>query len=406
MGRYRFTFCIILSLCSVLIGQEPNVKTHPWSGLAPSKAPEKADTAQLRPERRDFSEELLKQLKLPEGFRINVFAKELGNARMPAVDTDGTVYLTCPGQDRAMALTDRDGDGKAEIVKTAFEGLDSVHGIYIYRDSLYLAGPTTVWLCKREENKWSKPKVIIDDLPPGPSHQNRTLGVGPDEKLYISVGSSCNACVEKNPEYATILVAELDGSKRKIFAKGLRNTIGFGWHPISKQMWGMDHGSDWRGNDMPPEELNLLKEGKDYGWPYVMWKQVPDPFMEPPGMSKEEYAKRTEPAVLGHTAHSSPIGFTFYTGRQFPDSYRNSAFVVFRGSWNRNPASGYKIAFLKFDDKGQPVKFEDFVTGFLIEEGKAQFARLSGINVLKDGSLIFADDENGVIYRVSYVGKK
>ena len=356
----------------------------------------------FRPERRDATDERIAQLKLPPGFAINVFARDLGHARMIAVAEDGTVYLTCQDQGRVLKLQDKDGDGRAEVVETALSGLKDVHGITIHQKMMYLAAPEKIWVVPMKGEELGKPKLIIDDLPTGAQHPNRTLAVGPDEKLYITVGSTCNACEETNEENATVLRATLDGSSRTVFAKGLRNTIGFGWHPETGEMWGMDHGSDGLGNDLPPEELNRLQEGKDYGWPYVFGKRVIDPLMSPPkNMTKQEYAARTEPAVLTYQAHSSPIGFVFYTAGQFPEEYRNDAFVVFRGSWNRKPATGYKVARLKFKG-GKPVEFEDFVTGFLIEDGTAHFGRLAGTALAKDGSLLVSEDTNGVMYRIAY----
>jgi glucose/arabinose dehydrogenase len=219
--------------------------------------------------------------------------------------------------------------------------------------------------------------------------------------LYITVGSTCNCCLEKSPESATILRAKADGSDRKVFAKGLRNTLGFGWHPKTKEMWGMDHGSDWLGDDVPQEELNKLEEGKHYGWPLVYEDRKVIPLKDTPEAELQEFAKKTEPPALGYQAHSAPIQMTFYTGDQFPAEYRNDAFVCMRGSWNRKPPAGYEVVRIRFDPSGKPVKFEQFLTGFLLK-GPEHFARLAGIAQARDGSLFVGDDTNGVIYRVTY----
>lgn len=358
----------------------------------------------FRPERREPTPERINSLQAPEGFRLNVFARGLGHARIMAVDEDGVLYLTEPQENRVTALIDTNNDGVAEDVKPLFQGLRDVHGITIHNGIMYLAAPKTVWVSERGAEKlWLRPRIIINDLPDGGQHPNRTLAIGRDSMLYISVGSSCNACKESNPEHATILRSSLDGSNRNIFARGLRNTIGFDWHPETGQLWGFDHGSDGRGNDVPPEELNLLEEGNNYGWPYVFGKRQIDPLMDDPSpdLPKAEFAKRTTPSVLEYQAHSAPIDFKFYRGKMFPQQYRDGGFVAFRGSWNRVPATGYKIAFVRFQN-GKPVEIQDFVTGFLVEGGNAQFARLAGIAYLGDGSLIFSDDQNGVLYRVSY----
>ncbi|MCX5771045.1 MAG: PQQ-dependent sugar dehydrogenase [Candidatus Hydrogenedentes bacterium] len=374
----------------------------PSTGAVAQDATETQFTA-FRPERRDATPERINALQLPDGFRLNVFARDLGNARIMAVDVDGAVYLTQPLQNRVTVLRDTDNDGIANNVRPLFQALRDVHGITIQGEIMYLAAPKSVWVSERgQEKRWSHPRVIISNLPDGGRHPNRTLAVGPDTMLYISVGSSCNACKESNPEYATLLRASLDGANRNIFARGLRNTIGFDWHPQTRQLWGFDNGSDGRGNDLPPEEFNLIEERNNYGWPYVFGKRQIDPLMDDPSpqLTKAQFAQRTTPSVLEYQAHTAPIDFKFYRGSMFPEKYRNGGFVAFRGSWNRIPPTGYKIGFVRFQN-GKPVEIQDFVTGFLIEEGRAQFARLAGIAYLPDGSLLFSDDENGVIYRVS-----
>lgn len=391
--------CILLSLICGL-GWSASATSHS-SAVEPTTV-EATDSRAFSPRGVDATDERIARLKLPEGFKINVFARDLGHARMIHVAGDGTVYLTRPNQGEVTRLRDTNEDGVADVVESALIGLKDVHGITIHGNTMYLAAPRTVWMVSiGEDGALGQPKEIITDLPPGGRHQNRTLAVS-DNRLYITVGSTCDACKEEHPESATILVAALDGSSRSIFARGLRNTIGFGWHPQTGQMWGMDHGSDNRGDDLPPEELNLLREGQDYGWPYVFGKRVIDPLMdEPQGMSKEEYASKSTPSVLEYQAHSAPIGMVFYTGNMFPQRYRDGAFVCFRGSWNRGKATGYKVAFIPYEN-GQPQGFEDFVTGFLLEDGLSQFGRLAGIAQAADGSLLFSADSNGVMYRVSY----
>lgn len=224
--------------------------------------------------------------------------------------------------------------------------------------------------------------------------------------LYITVGSTCNECGESNQENATVLRANPGGSNRVIYSKGLRNTIGFGWHPETGELWGMDHGTDWRGDNNPPEELNLLAEGNDHGWPFCYGEQEPDvytPHEPPSGVSKAAYCANTTAPTLTYQAHSAPIGMIFYTAEQFSEEYRQDAFIAMRGSWNRSEATGYEVVRLHFEN-GQPVSFESFVSGFLIEDGTAHFARLAGIAIAPDGSLLVSDDTNGVIYRIAYTG--
>jgi glucose/arabinose dehydrogenase len=166
----------------------------------------------------------------------------------------------------------------------------------------------------------------------------------------------------------------------------------------------MDHGSDWRGDDLPPEELNAIALGADYGWPYCYGARTPDPVIDdPPATTKSAYCAGTTPPTLSTQAHGAPIGLTFYTGASFPEEYRDDAFVALHGSWNRLPPTGYEVARVVFED-GVPQRFEPFVTGFLIDGGRATFGRPAGITVAPDGSLLFSDDSGGVIYRVSVAG--
>ncbi len=383
---------------------DPN-STLPEENVEASSAKAPAgEVATFVPQQRPFKPEYLRQLRLPPGFHINVFAEGLQNPRMMAVGGDDTVYVTQPRAGTVLSLKDADRDGRADETQTLLSGLGDVHGITLHQGYLYLATPQSLYrLAVKDLGKVTQPTTLLSDLPVGGNHPNRTLAFGPDGYLYVSVGSSCNACVEANPEHATILRMKPDGSGRTVYAKGLRNTIGFGWHPETKEMWGMDHGSDWRGADIPPEELNRIEAGNHYGWPWCYGKQVPDEMMpgHPPGITKASYCKQTQPAVLAHQAHSSPIAFLFYTGSRFPADYRNDAFQVFRGSWNRKPAVGYKLSRIHFKN-GQPERFEDFLTGFLVEGGQAQFARIAGLTMTKDGDLLLSDDQNGMIYRITY----
>ncbi len=361
------------------------------------------------PERRDFSDALLKQLKLPANFEISVYAQGLGNPRMMAFAPDGTLYVTRPMSGDVIALKGDNKSGKSSSVQVVANNLPLVHGIAIRDNKLYLVGNTKVYTADlKPDGSVSQPQVVLSDLPESGQHSARTLVFGPDGMIYMTVGSPCNACRPSTPEYASILQIKPDFSSRVVFASGLRNTIGFGWHPQTGEMWGMDHGLDTLGDDVPPEELNLIQKGAKYGWPYCYGdKQVNDyiPDAPGPGVTKAQYCQMTTAPTLSYQAHSAPINLLFYTGSQFPADYQNDAFVTMRGSWNRSQATGYKVVRLHFQN-GKPVSFEDFVTGFLIEEGKAQFGRVAGLVLAPDGSLLISEDTNGVIYRVAYVGSK
>lgn len=359
----------------------------------------------FRPVRRDATHERIQQLKLPAGFTLEVFARDLGDPRMLVIGDDGTVYASRPDPGEVLALGN--GDGRSEGRRTVLTGLEKAHGLALEDHRLYVAGVRKVVAADVQvDGQLGAWRTIVDNLPDGGQHDRRTLGIGPDGLLYVSVGSSCNACDETNREYATLLRMRPDGGERTVFARGLRNTIGFAWHPVTNELWGMDHGSDWRGDNQPPEELNQITAGGDYGWPVCFGSRQPDPFVVSRHVrDKEAHCQATQPPALTYQAHSAPIGLVFYEGRQFPRDYRNDAFVAMHGSWNRVPPTGYKVVRIRFE-KGRPVRFEDFLTGFLIEDGKAHFGRPAGLAVTREGALLVSDDANGVVYRVAYRGDR
>lgn len=359
----------------------------------------------FRPAEAKPSEKLIEGLKLPRGFKIAKFADELEKPRMMAVAPNGEVYVTRrdPLND-VWLLRDSNADGIADERKQVAQ-LKDVHGIAIRDGKVYLAATREVYVAElKPDGTLGAPKAIYHDLPDAGQHANRTLAFNKTGELFLSVGSTCNACWEPNKENATMLQLKTDGSGRTIFASGLRNTIGFDWHPTTGEMWGMDHGIDWLGDESQREELNLLQSGKKYGWPFVFENGKRNPADNPQEYLKvswDEYAKQSEAPALTYDAHSAPMALLFYTGAQFPAEYRESAFVTLHGSWNRGKPSGYKVVRVQFKD-GKPTAFEDFLTGFLVEGNKAQFGRPCGLAIAKDGALLMSDDSGGVIYRISY----
>ncbi|MDQ8184108.1 PQQ-dependent sugar dehydrogenase [Pelagicoccus sp. SDUM812002] len=351
------------------------------------------------------TEQRLSKLSLPEGFKIRPFAKDLGEPRMLAVADNGDVYVTrrAPNED-VLLLRDADGDGTVDQQVTATE-LKQVHDIAIKEDLVYLVAVNKLYEGEiQEDGTFGELSVVLSDLPDGGQHPNRTIKFGPDDYLYLTVGSTCNACDETNDENATILKVDLEAKSREIFASGLRNTIGFDWHPETGNLYGVDHGIDWLGDDDQLEELNLIEDGAKYGWPYVFGKSEHNPADEPPaGTSRKQWAKESHEPVLLHEAHAAPMDLHFYTGDAFPEDYRNDAFVAFHGSWNRSEPSGYNLARVVFEDD-QPLRFETFVGDFLEDGGKAQFGRPCGLAQTPTGDLLLSDDKHGVIYIISYEG--
>jgi len=353
------------------------------------------------PEHRHTPDHVTSFLHVPDGFAVDVFATGLPGVRMLAIADDGTVFVTRPALGQVVRL--RTNGETVESLPVA-EGMRGVHGITIRDGRLYLATAKSVDVADiHPDGSLGDRRTIVSDLPNGGQHPARTIAIGPDEMLYISVGSDCNACAEPNGEHATLLRAPLNGSPRQVFARGLRNTIGFDWHPQSHDLWGMDNGIDNIGDDDPPEELNRITEGSDYGWPFRWGHNHLNRLFDRVMASEADFQKPTTPPVLTYTAHTAPIAMVFYKGSQFPARYQASAFVALHGSWNRASPVGYKVVSIIFVD-GRPEQFEDFLTGFLIDEGHAQIGRPAGLAVTRDGALLVSDDSNGTIYRVRYTG--
>jgi glucose/arabinose dehydrogenase len=350
----------------------------------------------------EASEERIAQLKVPEGFTIQKFAEDLGKPRIIVANDEGQVYVSDREAGVVMLLEDTDGDGVSDRKETVAT-IDQAHGLTIFDNKLYIVSVREIYSANiNTDGTLADISMLTDTLPDGGQHPNRTIAFGPDGLMYVSVGSTCNACPESNPMHATMLQANADGSNIRIYAKGLRNTIGFGWHPESGALWGMDHGIDWLGDEEQTEELNQINEGGDYGWPYIYDNGKYNPTDRPPGdVTYQEYSAKTEFPNLQYTAHAAPMEMVFYNGTQFPEEYQGDAFVAFRGSWNRSTAVGYKVARLRFEN-GQPTRFEDFLTGFLVNNNRSHFGRLVGLTVPPDGSLLVSDDTNGMIYRISY----
>jgi len=350
--------------------------------------------------------ELADMIRAPDGFAVEVVGRDFGNTRMFATHGDH-VYVTRSTEGDVIRLDDDNGDGTYEGF-TTLAARPGMHGIAIDGDSVFLATVNDVYTAPiNEDGTFGALTRIIDNLPDGGQHPNRTIAIGPDDMLWISVGSTCNACAETNPENATMLRANKDGTGRMIFASGLRNTIGFGFEPTTGELYGSDHGIDWLGDDAQLEEFNRIEQGKQYGWPYVYDFSQPNPADNPPGdITLDEWAQQSTEPVLGYTAHSAPMQMVFYTGTAFPEEYQGDAFIAMRGSWNRRPPSGYEIARVDFDHSA-PQAWDTFAEGFLIEredDGFEYLARFSGITQTPEGALLLADDANGNIYRITYQG--
>ncbi|MGK6325445.1 PQQ-dependent sugar dehydrogenase [Sphingomonas sp. DT-51] len=320
-------------------------------------------------------------LKLPRGYHIATWASGLGNTRVMAAALDGSVYVSRRSEADIVRLEDADRDGRADGPPTVIVNRPGLHGLTIHDGMLYFMTAKEVFRAPlRSDGGIGTVETLIDDLPDAGQHLNRTLAVGPDNMLYISAGSTCNACDESSQENATLIRASLDGKTRRVWASGLRNTIGFGWHPRTGELWGWDQGIDWLGNYLQREEVNKIERGKRYGWPYVFEDGKRNPQDEPPGgLTAAQWAAASANPVLMHVAHSAGMQMAFHPGGGFGPGVAGDAFVALRGSWNRKPASGYELARIRFDASGQAARVETFVSGFKTRDGTGQYGRPCGV---------------------------
>jgi len=396
-----------LTTVAILSGLAYSCTKHDdfWESIIPETKEEPTSSEikgyVFRPALAPASDANIQQLKVPQGFTVNKFADGLGKPRILAISSTGNVYTSDREAGLVMMLKDTNADGVADS-KTTVATIKQAHGLAIHQSKLYIAAVKEVYIADMNaDGTLSAPRMIISDLPDGGQHPNRTLAVGPDNLLYISVGSTCNSCPEPNKLNATMVRSNLDGSNKKVFSKGLRNTIGFDWHPETAELWGLDHGIDWLGDEEQQEEVNLIKQDLNYGWPYIYGPGKYNPSDRPQGdTTYSQYSQLTTFPTLTYQAHAAPMQMAFYTGSRFPADYKNDAFVAMRGSWNRSVPAGYKVVCLHFEN-GKPVRFDDFLTGFLINNNKSHFARLVGVAVHPDGSILVSDDTNGVLYRVT-----
>jgi glucose/arabinose dehydrogenase len=344
----------------------------------------------------------LEKIKLPTGFKIEVFA-EVDNARSLAISPSGTVFVGNRNGDKVYAVKDTDGDYKADKKWVIASGLNMPNGVAFKDGDLYVAEVSKVTKYVGIESKLNappKPVIINDQYPTETHHGWKYIAFGPDGKLYVPVGAPCNICDPKDAIYASITRINADGSGREVYAHGVRNTVGFTWHPITKELWFTDNGRDRMGDDVPPCELNYApKKDMNFGYPYCHGGTIQDP-----EFGKNRDCKEfTAPAqALG--PHVAPLGLKFYTGTLFPEAYRNHLFIAEHGSWNRSKKIGYKISLVKVQNNTTPSSYETFASGWMDDATQKVWGRPVDVLMLPDGSMLVSDDQANVIYRISYKG--
>ncbi len=349
----------------------------------------------------------LERIKVPAGFVVDVYATGVTNARQMARGDKGTLFVGSMQAGLVHAVVDKDNDQQADEVLVIAKGLRYPSGLAFRDGSLYVAEISRVIrFDKIEDNLQSPPEPVIvnDTFPTDRSHGWKFIAFGPDGMLYVPVGSPCNICEPTNPIYGTITRMKPDGSGREIFASGIRNTVGFDWHPVTKELWFTDNGRDSLGDDIPPDELNRApKPGLHFGFPYCHAGDLPDP-----QFGSKKPCSEFEPPAYKLDAHVAAIGMRFYTGNMVPAAYRNQIFIAEHGSWNRSKPQGYRVTLVRLDGN-KVVSYEPFAQGWLNPEGAQSrsgvgdnFGRPADVFVMPDGALLVSDDARGVIYRISY----
>ncbi len=354
------------------------------------------------------SSEYLEKLKVPENFEISIFAQGLDTPRQIAETDNGYIIVGSKKGDKIFAVRDENNNGYADSKIIVADGLQNPTGVVVHQGDLYFSEIDKIWIIK-DIDMWldaklselPKKTIFMDDLPSETWHGFKYLGFGPDGNLYIPVGVPCNICLEpqtKDNRFAAI--HKFENGNLVTVADGVRNSVGFDWHPVSKKLYFSDNGRDWMGDDSPSCELNVVNnEGEFFGYPYKHAKDVIDPEYGSliPTLDKELIDPIAE---LG--PHVAPLGITFYNNHSFPSKYKNSIFIALHGSWNRSKKSGYKVVFIKLDDEGKYIGQEDFISGWL--EDEQAWGRPVSPFVMSDGSLLVSDDKFNVIYRVTYSG--
>ena len=350
------------------------------------------------------------QWVVPAGFHVSVFADSVRNARSMALGSQGTVFVGSQYAGRVYAVIDRDGDHRAERVVLIAQGLSQPNGIAFRNGALYVATASQLLRYDDIERRLDSPPtpvMVRDSLPNArQGHTWKFIAFGPDDMLYMSVGSTCNVCVPA-PLTATILRMKPDGSNMEVFAEGIRNSVGFDWHPATRELWFTDNGRDMLGDDVPDDELNVAwKPGLHFGFPFCHQGDVQDP-----QFGAQRTCSTAEAPVQKLGAHVAAIGMTFYTGNMFPAGYRNAAIIAQHGSWNRSTPSGYRVMVARTDGR-RVTGYESLVEGFLptVPGGsvagrgatRAATGRPADVLQMPDGSILISDDTGNRILRVTY----
>ena len=343
----------------------------------------------------------LNTIKLPPGFSIAIYA-EVEDARSMAISPGGTLFVGNKAEDKVYAVQDTNGDFVADKKWILASGLNMPNGVAFKEGDLYIAEVSKISKFPGIESRLNnpgKPVMVYDQYPKETHHGWKYIAFGPDGKLYVPVGAPCNICEPKDPVYASITRMNANGSGMEVFVSGVRNTVGFTWHPVTKEIWFTDNGRDSMGDNLPPCELNTAaKAGMHFGYPYCHAGTIKDPEFGAIRPCKDF----TPPArILG--PHVAPLGLKFYSGSMFPQAYSGNIFIAEHGSWDRSKKIGYRVSLVKVQNN-IGVTYETFASGWLDNDNQKAWGRPVDVLLLPDGSMLVSDDRAGVIYRISYKG--
>jgi len=339
-----------------------------------------------------------RRIKLPPGFDISLYAAGVQGARSMTLSPRGILFVGSRSAGNVYAVVDRNADGRADHVVVIAKGLNSPNGVAFYGTSLYVAEISRILRFDNIETRLNNPPlpvVVYDGFPKDRHHGWKFIAFGPDGLLYVPVGAPCNGCLSPDKVYASITRMRPDGSSFEIFSHGVRNTVGFDWHPQTKELWFTDNGRDWLGNDRPPDELNLAEaKSMHFGFPFCHGRSIPDPEY---GAGRD--CKAFVPPAMELGPHVAALGMRFYTGAMFPAGYKNRIFIAEHGSWNRLMPIGYRISMVTLTGN-KAVKYEVFAEGWLA--GRTVSGRPVDVVVAPDGALLVSDDKADAIYRIAY----
>ena len=368
--------------------QDNNLKPHPTPPIAPS-----ADKLPID------------KIKLPAGFKAEVWSSGHPGARTMVMGDKGTMFMGTRIIGRVYAITDKGGKRESKVI---IQGLTQPNGLAFKDGSLYVFAINKVYRYDKIEDNLDKLPEPVEltqayNLPDTIHHNWKYVAFGPDGKMYVQVGANCNICEINPATHGQIRRYNADGTGMEIVARGIRNTVGFDWHPVTKELWFTDNGRDWAGNAGPEDELNRVakgNEGANFGFPYCHANGIADPDIKKPNPC----AGVTLPAALTGP-HAAGLGIKFYTGDMFPKSYKNVAFIARHGSWNREKKFGYDVVVARTTADGK-AKIEPFMTGLLDEKDNAFFGRPSYVFQMPDGALLVSDETSGAVYRISYANPR